>query len=79
MGFISTPFDKFSILLAMKGCDSLKTFQFTVAESLRTREAEMTFWTFLGVVFMTPFPLKGDAQESFQREGSALRSNSFTL
>ena len=67
MGFISTPFDKFSILLAMKVCDSLKTFQLTVAERLRTRETEMTFWTFLGVVFMTPPPPpKGGAQESFQ-------------
>ena len=52
----------------MKGCDSLRTFQFTVVERLRIREAEMTFWTFLGVVFMTPSPPppKGGSQESFQ-------------
>ena len=75
MGFISTPFDKFSVLLAMKGCDSLKTFQFTVAERLRTKEAEMTFWTalfwtFLGRVYdRFPPPPKGGAQEVFNGKG----------
>ena len=64
----------------MKGCDSLRTFQFTVVERLRIREAEMTFWTFLGVVFMTPSPPppRGVLKKVFN-EGSALRSNSLTL